>query len=297
MSWLNPWQPFIGPLTAAYRELSEGKYPDPTLLNVADELFAKPFKETFGASMVADALMGILNNTDRYGRPLSGKDDDIGDQTRNTLGRLWQAFEPGIYRDVNRMVQSYNTRGKSAIPDSPGVTRSGGKLIPTDQWIAMAGIKPEVYDVKKSLRFKFSDLSARYKDINNLRSLLADHRPTNQQDYVDVYTKELDTQFKIAREMNKLFEAGLSSGLSQSDIVLAITGEGFFKSAFTKQIQALFARDESKRGIFLPSKPPFVFGVKMAKIIENQTGVPVDRNLLYQEISKVYSDYTGRPLY
>jgi len=294
LSWLNPWQPFFGPLTAAYRELAEGRYPDPSSLEVANQLFVRPLKETFGSSMLLDGLIGILNNTDIYGRPLAGKDDDIGEQARSMLGRMWKAFEPGIYRDADRIVQSYNTRGKSALPDSPGFTRGGRKLIPQDQWVAMAGIKTEVYNVKDSLGYKMGNLQKRFKDVNDLKSLFKDFRPTDPQEFIDAYRNELDKQFNIMREMNKMYEAGLSSGLSQKDIIMAITGSGFFKSRFSNQVKGLMNRDEP---IFIVGEPPIRFGAKMAEIIKQKTGVEMDRNEVYRQIANIYSDYVGRSLF
>ena len=158
----------------------------------------------------------------------------------------------------------------------------------------MGGIKPEVYDVKRSLGFKLGDLSKRFKDVHDLRSLLTDHRPTDPSDYIDAYRKELDMQFEIVRQMNKIYQAGLSAGLSRSDILKAVTGEGLFKTKFNKQIQGLFG---SKGPKFMASKPPIVFGAKMAKLIEDRTGVPVDTRTINIEIGRVYDEYMGRDLY
>ena len=47
----------------------------------------------------------------------------------------------------------------------------------------------------------------------------------------------------------------------------------------------------------MASKPPIVFGAKMAKLIEDRTGVPVDTRTINIEIGRVYDEYMGRDLY
>ena len=289
LSWLNPWQPLQGPLKAAYREIYEGRYPEPDSVEAANQLFVRPLFETFGTSMLIEGVAGVLFNVDRYGKPMTDMDDPVSNKALSGVKRMWEAFEPGLVRDAKKVIESYNLRGKSPIEGVGGITKSGRELIPEDQWIAMAGIKPETYDVPRSIGYKFNRLKARFNNATkDLKNMFKDYRPTNPQDYIDMYRNQLDTQYKIMGEARELYQSGLSTGLSQSQIIKGITGDGLFASKLTPNLVA-------SMGNFFYSKPPTPeFAVKMSILIKRQTGIQVPVEEIYDGIYKVHSEYIGK---
>ena len=293
LSYLNPWSKTQDPIRAGMRALSSGRDIDSSL----NEAFAKsvwqPLKETFGFSMLADASLSMLLNVDEYGKPLFNETDTAGEKFRTGVATTLETFEPGFVKTVLDMKTSLNATD-SEIKDTFGIgegfTRSGRIKRFDDQIVGLSGVKPETINIKDTLGFKLNAIKRNMGESGKTFQRAYQQRtPITSDELIDAYENGMKKEYQYAQEMFDVITKAKSIGLSNQDIIRAITDDGLFNKRLDKKMLYNLVN----RGVFVPAPPKMSDIYKWGISTKKRTGSKPPIEEAQQEIFKIYRQYAG----
>jgi hypothetical protein len=283
MSYTDPWAIFKNPILAVIRAFQTGDNPDIAFNNAFNQVVSD-FTEAVGPSILSSAIMDIVYNTDKYGRPIT-KNEGMTENNINRALRFWEAFEPGTMRNVKKIIQS-GTRG--------GMTSSGFEKDFKKEVFALTGFSIEKYDINKSLPFKVMSAA---KELNSsdseYKKAFRNYRGTEPEKFIDLYIKAQDKKFRAAQDMWKTVQAAKATGMSNGDIYKSITQGGLFPKSFSKQ----FIRTLIKDGSFIPDEPENDTLRKWTYLIKKENKeAAAGMTPVRKDLWNLYKGYRGKSL-
>ena len=288
ISYINPWSPMQDPIMAGFRALNRGEYVDGVVEEAAYRAVVEPLRDAFGPSMVMSAISQFMNNVDDYGNPIF---DDVtqttGQNIANGMSTFMQAFEPGGVKSIRDIYQTYNLMDQDK---KFGVAKKGRERYRDDAWIALSGVKPERYDISQALSFKLyglkRDMGATDKIFKNAYQ---QRSPISVDELVDAYSQGMEKQFALATEMFDYISKAKSAGLSNKQIINAVTENGLFGSRLDNKV----LHNMVKKGVFVPQQPlkkdVYLWGISTQK----RTGQKPPIREAQRELMNVYRSYVG----
>jgi len=283
MSYTDPWAIFKNPILAATRAFQIGDNPDIAFDNAFNQVVTD-FKDTVGPSILTSALLDIVYNTDKFGRPLT-KDQGMTQDNIDRVARFWEAFEPGTLRSIRKIVES-GTKG--------GMTSSGFERDMAKEIASLTGVTVEKYDINKSLPFKIMESSRTLNSADSqYKKAFKDYRGTDPNRFITLYKEAQDKKFKAAQDIWKTIQAAKATGMSNADIIMSITKGGMFPKNVSKQFITALVKD----GSFIPDKPENKTLRKWTALIKRDnkeavTGIGSVRKNIYD----LYKGYMGKKL-
>ena len=293
LSYLNPWSKTQDPIRAGMRALSSGRDIDSSLNEAFAESMWQPLKETFGFSMLADASLSMLLNVDEYGKPLFNETDTAGEKFRTGVATTLETFEPGFVKTVLDMKTSLNATD-SEIKDTFGVgegfTRSGRIKRFDDQIAGLSGVKPETINVRDTLGFKLNAIKRNMGESGKaFKRAYQQRTPVTSDELIDAYEDGMRKEFAYAQEMFDVITKAKSIGLSNQDIISAITDDGLF----SKRLDKKMLYNLVNRGVFIPAPPNMSDIYKWGISTKKRTGSKPPIKEAQREIFNVYRRYAG----
>lgn len=297
LSYLNPWSKTQDPIRAGIRALSSDSDIDSSL----DEAFARsvwqPLKETFGFSMLADAALSMAFNVDEFGRPIFRETDTAGEKFRNGVVTTLETFEPGLIKTARDFSTSLNAPAKEvrdtvlgSYGTPVGFTRSGRIKAFDEQIVGLSGIKPETIDIKDTLGFKLNALKRNMGDSNKTFERAYQQRtPITSDELVEAYSDGIRKEYEYAKEMFDVITKAKSLGLSNAEIIRAVTDDGLFNKRLDKRMLYNLVN----RGVFIPAPPKMSDIYKWGMSTKKRTGSKPPIEEAQQEIFKIYRQYAG----
>lgn len=297
LSYLNPWSKTQDPIRAGIRALSSDSDIDSSL----DEAFARsvwqPLKETFGFSMLADAALSMAFNVDEFGRPIFRETDTAGEKFRNGVVTTLETFEPGLIKTARDFSTSLNAPAKEvrdtvlgSYGTPVGFTRSGRIKAFDEQIVGLSGIKPETIDIKDTLGFKLSALKRNMGESNKTFQRAYQQRtPITSDELVEAYSDGIRKEYQYAKEMFDVITKAKSIGLSNAEIIRAVTDDGLF----SKRLDKKMLYNLVNRGVFVPAPPKMSDIYKWGMSTKKRTGSKPPIEEAQQEIFKIYRQYAG----
>jgi hypothetical protein len=288
ISYINPWSPMQDPIMAGFRALNRGEYVDDVVEEAAYRAVVEPLQDAFGPSMIASAISQFMNNVDDYGNPIF---DDVtqttGQNIANGMSTFMQAFEPGGVKSIRDIYQTYNLMDQDK---KFGVAKKGRERYRDDAWISLSGVKPERYDISQALSFKLyglkRDMGATDKIFKNAYQ---QRSPISVDELVDAYSQGMEKQFALATEMFDYISKAKSAGLSNKQIINAVTENGLF----TDRLDNKVLHNMVKKGVFVPQQPlkkdVYLWGISTQK----RTGQKPPIREAQRELMNVYRSYVG----
>ena len=283
MSYTDPWAIFKNPILAATRAFQIGDNPDIAFDNAFNQVVTD-FKDTVGPSILTSALLDIVYDTDKFGRPLT-KDQGMTQDNIDRVARFWEAFEPGTLRSIRKIVEA-GTKG--------GMTSSGFERDMAKEIASLTGVTVEKYDINKSLPFKVMESSRTLNSADSqYKKAFKNYRGTDPNRFITLYKEAQDKKFRAAQDIWKTIQAAKATGMSDSDIIMSMTKGGVFPKNISKQ----FIRALVKDGSFIPDKPENETLRKWTALIKRDnkeavTGIDSVRDNLYD----LYRGYIGKSL-
>ena len=293
ISYLNPWAATQSPIAAAFAATRKGENVDNAIETAFQDAVINPIVDTFGPSMLGEAVKSFLFNQDERGKPIFREGDTNQTKIMNGITTLLKPFEPGGVKSVRDLYESYNL-GKQqqdfAFEDRFGITPKGRKRDTSDQWISLSGIKPEEYDTKIGLGFRLSDLKKRMGDVEGIfREAYQQRSPITVDELTESYGQVLKTQFSLATEVFDYISKARSAGLNNADIIKAITDEGLFMKRLDKKV----LHNMVKKGVFVPPPPKFSEIAKWGVSTKRMTGQKPPIREAQRELMNTYRSYVG----
>ena len=297
LSYLNPWSKTQDPIRAGIRALSSDSDIDSSL----DEAFGRsvwqPLKETFGFSMLADAALSMAFNVDEFGRPIFRETDTAGEKFRNGVVTTLETFEPGLIKTARDFSTSLNAPAKEvrdtvlgSYGTPVGFTRSGRIKAFDEQIVGLSGIKPETIDIKDTLGFKLSALKRNMGESNKTFQRAYQQRtPITSDELVEAYSDGIRKEYEYAKEMFDVITKAKSIGLSNAEIIRAVTDDGLF----SKRLDKKMLYNLVNRGVFVPAPPKMSDIYKWGMSTKKRTGSKPPIEEAQQEIFKIYRQYAG----
>ena len=293
ISYLNPWSKTQDPIRAGIRALSSDSDIDSSLNNAFAESVWQPLKETFGPSMLADAALSMAYNVDAFGRPIFKETDTAGEKFRSGVVTTLETFEPGLIksaRDISTSLGTPDSKIKDAFGVGEGFTRSGRIKRFDDQIVGLSGIKPETIDIKDTLGFKLSALKRNMGESGKTFERAYQQRtPITSDELVEAYSDGLRKEYEYAKEMFDVITKAKSIGLSNAEIIRAVTDEGLFKNRLDKSMLLNLVN----RGRFVPAPPKMKDIYKWGISTKRRTGTKPPIDEAQKEIFKIYRRYAG----
>jgi hypothetical protein len=293
LSYLNPWSKTQDPIRAGIRALSSDSDIDSSLNNAFAESVWQPLKETFGPSMLADAALSMAYNVDAFGRPIFKETDTAGEKFRSGVVTTLETFEPGLIksaRDISTSLGTPDSKIKDAFGVGEGFTRSGRIKRFDDQIVGLSGIKPETIDIKDTLGFKLSALKRNMGESGKTFERAYQQRtPITSDELVEAYSDGLRKEYEYAKEMFDVITKAKSIGLSNAEIIRAVTDEGLFKNRLDKSMLLNLVN----RGVFVPAPPKMKDIYKWGISTKRRTGTKPPIDEAQKEIFKIYRRYAG----
>ena len=288
ISYINPWSPMQDPIMAGFRALNRGEYVDDVVEEAAYRAVVEPLRDAFGPSMVMSAISQFMNNVDDYGNPIF---DDVTQTTGQNIAKgmstFMQAFEPGGVKSIRDIYQTYNLMDQDK---KFGVAKKGRERYRDDAWIALSGVKPERYDIGQALSFKLYGLKEDMGATNEIfKKAYQQRSPISVDELVDAYSQGMEKQFALATEMFDYISKAKSAGLSDKQIINAVTDNGLFRSRLDKKV----LYNMVKKGVFVPQQPlkkdVYLWGISTQK----RTGQKPPIREAQKELMNVYRSYVG----
>jgi len=293
LSYLNPWSKTQDPIRAGIRALSSDSDIDSSLNNAFAESVWQPLKETFGPSMLADAALSMAYNVDAFGRPIFKETDTAGEKFRSGVVTTLETFEPGLIksaRDISTSLGTPDSKIKDAFGVGEGFTRSGRIKRFDDQIVGLSGIKPETIDIKDTVGFKLSALKRNMGESGKTFEKAYQQRtPITSDELVEAYSDGLRKEYEYAKEMFDVITKAKSIGLSNAEIIRAVTDEGLFKNRLDKSMLLNLVN----RGVFVPAPPKMKDIYKWGISTKRRTGTKPPIDEAQKEIFKIYRRYAG----
>ena len=285
ISYLNPWSATQAPIAAAFAASRKGENVEGAVDTAFQDAIINPIFDTFGPSMLFEAVATFAQNRDERGKPIFREGDTNRTKIMNGITTLLKPFEPGGVKSARDLYQSYNLEDKDF-----GIRDKGRKLITNDQWIGLFGVKPEEYDSKIGLGYKVSDLKRRMGDVESIfREAYQQRSPITVDELTESYGQVLKTQFDLATQMFDYIAKARSTGLDDKDIILAITDGGLFNKRLDKTV----ITNMIKKGIFVPPPPKFEDIYKWGISTKKMTGQQPPIREAQRELMNIYKTYVG----
>jgi len=297
LSYLNPWSKTQDPIRSGIRALASNSDIDSSL----DQAFARsvwqPLKETFGFSMLADAALSMAFNVDEFGRPIFRETDTAAEKFRNGVVTTLETFEPGLIKTARDFSTSLNAPAKEvretvlgSYGTPVGFTRSGRIKAFDEQIVGLSGIKPETIDIKDTLGFKLNALKRNMGDSNKTFERAYQQRtPITSDELVEAYSDGIRKEYEFAKEMFDVITKAKSIGLSNAEIIRAVTDDGLF----SKRLDKRMLYNLVNRGVFVPAPPKMSDIYKWGMSTKKRTGSKPPIEEAQQEIFKIYRQYAG----
>jgi hypothetical protein len=285
ISYLNPWAATQAPIAAAFAATRKGENVEGAVDTAFQDAIINPIFDTFGPSMLLEAVATFAQNRDEKGKPIFREGDTNQTKIMNGITTLLKPFEPGGVKSARDIYQSYNLDDKDF-----GIKDKGRKLITNDQWIGLSGVKPEEYDSKIGLGYKVSDLKRRMGDVESIfKEAYQQRSPITVDELTESYGQVLKTQFDLATQMFDYIAKARSTGLDDKDIILAITDGGLFEKRLDKTV----ITNMIKKGIFVPPPPKFEDIYKWGISTKKMTGQQPPIREAQRELMNIYQTYVG----
>jgi len=288
ISYINPWSPMQDPIMAGFRALNRGEYVDGVVEEAAYRAVVEPLRDAFGPSMIASAISQFMNNVDDYGRPIfDANTQTTGQNIANGMSTFMQAFEPGGIKSIRDIYQTYNLMDQDK---KFGVAKKGRERYRDDAWISLSGVKPERYDIGQALSFKLSGLKNDMGATNKIfKNAYQQRSPISVDELVDAYSQGMEKQFALATEMFDYISKAKSAGLSDKQIINAVTDNGLFTSRLDKKV----LYNMVKKGVFVPQQPLKKDVYKWGISTQRKTGQKPPIREAQRELMNVYRSYVG----
>ena len=285
ISYLNPWAATQAPIAAAFAATRKGENVDGVVDTAFQDAIINPIFDTFGPSMLLEAVATFAQNRDEKGKPIFREGDTNQTKIMNGITTLLKPFEPGGVKSARDIYQSYNLDDKDF-----GIKDKGRKLITNDQWIGLSGVKPEEYDSKIGLGYKVSDLKRRMGDVESIfKEAYQQRSPITVDELTESYNQVLKTQFGLATQMFDYIAKARSTGLNNADIIKAITDNGLFMKRLDKKI----LYNMVKKGVFVPPPPKYGEIAKWGVSTKRMTGQKPPIKEAQRELMNIYRTYVG----
>jgi len=239
LSYIDPWALMKDPLLAMYSNFETGDKASIAFDNSFRDI-VNSGKNTFGLSILTEAIGDVIYNQDQFGRPISEKEGlgYLGDATI----RIGEAFTPGTGKALYKVAESLG----------PGVTKANIERDFFRELGGALGITVEKYDINKQLGFKSSPITTKMKEANKAyEKLYRDYRGADPDELVQTYREGQEIKYRQAQQLYKLIQAALGTGLTKKEIEKSITKDGIFPSFYNKQMISTFV----DKGTFLPDLP------------------------------------------
>jgi hypothetical protein len=273
---------------AGFRALNRGEYVDDVVEEAAYRAVVEPLRDAFGPSMVMSAISQFINNVDDYGNPIF---DDVTQTTGQNIAKgmstFMQAFEPGGVKSIRDIYQTYNLMDQDK---KFGVAKKGRERYRDDAWISLSGVKPERYDIGQALSFKLSGLKRDMGATDKIfKNAYQQRSPISVDELVDSYSQGMERQFALATEMFDYISKAKSAGLSDKQIINAVTDNGLFTSRLDNKV----LHNMVKKGVFVPQQPlkkdVYLWGIST----QRKTGQKPPIREAQKELMNVYRSYVG----
>jgi hypothetical protein len=285
ISYLNPWAATQAPIAAAFAATRKGENVEGAVDTAFQDAIINPIFDTFGPSMLLEAVATFAQNRDEKGKPIFREGDTNQTKIMNGITTLLKPFEPGGVKSARDIYQSYNLDDKDF-----GIKDKGRKLITNDQWIGLSGVKPEEYDSKIGLGYKVSDLKRRMGDVESIfKEAYQQRSPITVDELTESYGQVLKTQFDLATQMFDYIAKARSTGLKNADIIKAITDNGLFMKRLDKKI----LHNMVKKGVFVPPPPKYGEIAKWGVSTKRMTGQKPPIKEAQRELMNIYRTYVG----
>jgi hypothetical protein len=243
--------------------------------------------------MLADAALSMAYNVDAFGRPIFKETDTAGEKFRSGVVTTLETFEPGLIksaRDISTSLGTPDSKIKDAFGVGEGFTRSGRIKRFDDQIVGLSGIKPETIDIKDTLGFKLSALKRNMGESGKTFERAYQQRtPITSDELVEAYSDGLRKEYEYAKEMFDVITKAKSIGLSNAEIIRAVTDEGLFKNRLDKSMLLNLVN----RGVFVPAPPKMKDIYKWGISTKRRTGTKPPIDEAQKEIFKIYRRYAG----
>ena len=293
ISYLNPWAATQTPIAAAFAASRKGENVDNAIETAFQDAVINPIFDTFGPSMLGEALLTFAQNKDERGKPIFREGDTNQTKIMNGITTLLKPFEPGGVKSARDVYESYNLRKEQQdfdYLDKFGTTPKGRKRYINDQWVGLSGVKPEEYDAKIGLGFKVTDLKKRMGDVGVIfREAYQQRSPITVDELTESYDQVLKTQFGLATQMFDYISKARSTGLNNADIIKAITDGGLFMKRLDKKV----LHNMVKKGVFVPPPPTFGEIAKWGVSTKKMTGQKPPIREAQRELMNIYRTYVG----
>ena len=153
-------------------------------------------------------------------------------------------------------------------------------------------MKPETIDIKETIGFKINDIKRLMGESGKTFQRAYQQRtPITSNELVEAYSEGLAKEYEYAKQMYDLVSKAKSLGLSNSQIINAVTDEGLFANRLDRK----FIYNLMNKGVFIPAPPKMSDIVKWGMSTEKRTGTKPPLRDAQQEIMNVYKSYIGAP--
>jgi len=289
MSWLNPYAGATDWLRAGMREMGKGPAVEGKIGQAIESSILDPIYNTLGPSMIAEAALNNILNIDSYGNKLIKDSDDWDERAAKRFGEVWQAYKPGIAREVQNIYGSIVDRPEG-MPYAVKKGKSGKKYKTSDQLTALVGVKPQFYDIKPQMGYEIAKHKRNMGDARKVFSnIIQDKSPTTVDELTTAYSESLAKEFREARRIFDVFTRAEEAGLSRKQIRLALTKGGFFDSALDKKT----ALNMLKTGSYRPPSPVSGDVFKWVHYAKSQRMSPPPVKEALSALMQTYKSYLG----
>lgn len=290
ISYINPWAKFQSPIHAGIEALNRGEDVDGKILDAVGETWFKPLWETFGPSMLAESLVNIAVNRDKYGNKLyKGSNSLAQDMTAGVLGFL-EPFDPGLFRTARNIYGAYTEQPFEGAEYAMKRGKAGRKTTKENELWSLTGVKPQKYDIKIELGYRMSDLKRQMGEAGKIfTDMTQQQSPMTAEELVEGYEEALEKQFSLAKDMFDVITHAKSLGMNNKDIYKAITREGYFPKFMDKKILANLIN----KGVYIPPAPLRKDIFKWNEATKKRGGSPPPVREAQAELINVYKSYVG----
>jgi hypothetical protein len=228
---------------------------------------------------------------------LFNETDTGAEKFRTGVATTLETFEPGFVKTVKDFATSLNAPMKETREtilgsyDIPvGFTRSGRAKAFDEQIIGLSGVKPQSIDVKDTMGFKLNAIKRNMGDSGKTFQRAYQQRtPITSDELIDAYENGMKKEYEYAKEMFDVITKAKSIGLSNEDIIRAITDDGLF----SKRLDKKMLYNLVNRGVFIPAPPKMSDIYKWGMSTKKRTGTKPPIEEAQSEIFKVYQRYAG----
>ena len=268
--YIDPFTLFKAPLASVLDNFTSEENATRALNNSMKDV-GKKFLDNFGFAMITEALIEAT----------TGRSIDKGAELNalERAGSILDVFEPGVFNTARKVAQS--------VVD--GEDKYGFEKPLSRELFNLTGLTLQEYDINKSLPFKTNQLA---REMNNndakYKQLFRDHRGPNPDKFLKFYDDSQRAKYRAAQDLYQMVNRARELGLSDNQIITAITKGGLFKKNYSPN----FIRAMVKKGLFKPDKPLTQLVRKYAIETEQQKNIkPIQDNLF-----RIYNGYNNQPL-